>query len=250
MGFIDFLVGGDANDSIFGSTGTTVLLTVIAVLAVLAFVLLAVFNRKNNFNTESIVFGAICIALSFALSYVKIFTLPQGGSITIASILPIAIYAYIFGFTRGLLVGIVYSVLQILQEPWIINFIQILLDYTIAFSAIAIIGLVPKFTKKLKTSQNKVLKTIGKYDLTIGIIIYAIIRFASHVISGVVFFSTWAGDTPALIYSLSYNSVVFIDALIAIIPAIALQCSKQFRVLTGTIQNSNLNIKKSPEQSV
>ena len=33
-----------------------------------------------------IAFGAICIAMSFALSYVRLFKLPQGGSVTLVSL--------------------------------------------------------------------------------------------------------------------------------------------------------------------
>lgn len=49
--------------------------------------------RKTRMITES----AIMIALSMVLSMVKIFELPQGGSITAASMVPLLIISFRYG---------------------------------------------------------------------------------------------------------------------------------------------------------
>ena len=92
-------------------------------------------GRKENFkfDSRSVAFGAICVAMSFALSYVRLFRLPQGGSVTLASLLPLMIFSYIFGVKKGLFVGLIYGVLQAIQDPYIIHPMQFLLDYPIAF---------------------------------------------------------------------------------------------------------------------
>ena len=66
--------------------------------------------------------------MSFALSYVRIFRLPMGGSITFASMLPFMLYSYMYGTKKGVLAGLVYGVLQAVQDPWIIHPAQFALD--------------------------------------------------------------------------------------------------------------------------
>ena len=68
-------------------------------------------------KTKSLVYGALCIALSFALSYVKLFSMPMGGSVTLCSMLPLMFYSYRFGLSKGLLAGLAYGLLQLIQKP-------------------------------------------------------------------------------------------------------------------------------------
>ena len=56
-------------------------------------------------RTRALVYGALCVALSFVLSYIKLFSLPMGGSLTLCSMLPIAAYACVFGPAYGFAAG-------------------------------------------------------------------------------------------------------------------------------------------------
>ena len=62
----------------------------------------------SHWDTKQLVVAALCIALSFVLSYIKIYELPNGGSITPASMLPILLFAYIYGPVKGFLVAFAY----------------------------------------------------------------------------------------------------------------------------------------------
>ena len=110
-------------------------LALIAVIVALAFL----FGRKDKkgFDSKSISYAAVCIALSFALSYLAPIHMPQGGSVTIASLVPLMIYSYMFGTRKGVFAGAIYGLLQIVQDPWIIHPAQMFLDYPIAFSYLA-----------------------------------------------------------------------------------------------------------------
>ena len=55
--------------------------------------------------------GAIMIAAAQVLSYLKLWRMPWGGSITLA-MLPIVLYAVRWGFGPGLLAGFVLGILQ------------------------------------------------------------------------------------------------------------------------------------------
>ena len=62
----------------------------------------------------------------------------------------------------------------------------------------------------------------------LGGILSASLRFLSHVLSGVFAFSTYAGELNPWIYSLGYNSFVFIDIAIAIVAGVLVFSSKTF----------------------
>ncbi len=166
-------------------------------------------TMKGASDTKFIAQSSVALALSFALSYIKIFRMPQGGSITLASLLPIAIIAYIYGFRKGLLIGFIFGLLQSITDAYIVHPIQFLLDYSVAYAFIGIIGL---------------FSHIKKFDLRInmslGILVFSIFRYFSHIISGVVFFAAYANGQNPFVYSAGYNSFVFADSAILLVIAI------------------------------
>lgn len=181
------------------------------------------FGRKDKrgFDSKSIAYAAVCIAMSFALSYLKIpgLTLPQGGSVTIASLLPLAVYSYMFGVKKGIFAGFIYGILQIVQDPWLIHPAQILLDYPIAFAGIGLAGLFAHF---------KPLEKLSQLQFALGTILGSLFRFASHVLSGVFAFSEYSTLDSVWAYSLAYNSFVFVDIAIVVVVGILVFSSKTF----------------------
>ncbi len=135
-------------------TNTTGLI-VSAVIFMLVIAVIYLFGDKRKISdTRSIVYGAVSIALSFALSYVKFFAMPQGGSVTFASLLPLMIYCCMFGTRRGTIVCLVYGLLQAIQDPWILHPMQFLLDYPLAFGLIGVSGI---FIEKRVFGNKKIL---------------------------------------------------------------------------------------------
>ena len=72
-------------------------------------------KKEKESATLILVHGALCIAIAFVLSYIKLFSMPLGGSITLASMLPLMIYANRYGLKWGLWAGLVYGFLQYFQ---------------------------------------------------------------------------------------------------------------------------------------
>lgn len=176
-------------------------------------------DRKTD-HTRSIVFAAVCITLSFALSYIRLFKLPQGGSVTLASLVPLMIYSYMFGVRKGIFAGLIYGVLQAIQDPWIIHPVQFLLDYPIAFAAIGVAGMF----RNLKVFAGKPQIAFG-----IGAVVASVLRYLSHVISGIFAFSVYAPEGfSAVAWGFLYNTFVFADILIAIVAGVLLFSSKFF----------------------
>lgn len=207
--FLSFLAAEATEDQIDLVKWITIGVLLLLVIVIL---LLSTIGKKQRLDTKTMVFAAICISTSFALSYLK-FSMPYGGSITFASLVPLMIFAYAFGPVRGLLAGLVYGLLQFIQDPWFLTGIQFVLDYLLAFGAIA---LLPVFKKVVKSQKASVL---------LGVAAFGIARLAMHICSGIVFVQAgWVtevewmanlADIGAFLYSLVYNGLyVLPDTLI------------------------------------
>ena len=198
----------------------------VALLAVLAlFAFFFGLHDKKGFDTKTISYAAVCIALSFALSYVRFVKLPQGGSITLASLLPLMIYSYMFGVRKGVFAGFIYGILQAVQDPFIIHPAQFLLDYPVAFACIGLAGLFAK---------TKTLNKLPQVQFALGAVVAGTLRYCSHVLSGAFAFSEYAyhwttGEAMnPWLYSLGYNSFVFADIAIVIVVGVIVFSSKAF----------------------
>lgn len=141
---------------------------------------------RQRWSAAMIARGALSLALSFILSCLVVFHMPQGGSITPASMLPIFAFAWIYGPGPGIAVGTAYGLLQLVQDPQILHPAQVFLDYIFPFAALGAVG----FFRK---------------NFFAGMAAAAVLRFLSHFVSGFVFWSAYAGDQNPVIYSLIYN---------------------------------------------
>ena len=89
---------------------------IIAAGILLVFVILGIVKKARGglkWDTRILTYGAVCVGLAYVLSFVKIFELPNGGSITAASMLPILAYGYMAGPLYGTAAGLVYFLLQL-----------------------------------------------------------------------------------------------------------------------------------------
>lgn len=158
---------------------------------------------SSTLRTKKIVYGGICISIAFVLSYIRILHLPQGGSITLASMLPLVLYSMIFGPVPGIIAGVAYGFLQLIQDMWVVNIAQLLLDYPLAFACLGLAGLAPTAIKNLYVRTS------------LAIIIAFVGRGFMHVLSGALFFGEYApeGVSP-FAYSLGYNGTVILGELV------------------------------------
>ena len=212
---------------------------ILLVIAALAAAFLADKGGNFTFDSKSIALAGICVSLSFALSYIKLWDLPQGGSVTLVSFLPIMLFAYLYGAKKGLFVGFVYGLLQSLQDPYIIHPAQFLLDYPVAFAMAGFAG---------------VLKNVNMKSLQLKFALSALIggamRYVAHVLSGAFAFGAYALDAGAsnvFTYSLAYNSFVFVDIALVIIAGVLLLSSKAFVAETKKFAAQNTPIAQTAQ---
>ena len=157
---------------------------------------------KRSFSVKGWAVCGVCIALAFVLSFIKLFSAPLGGSVTLCSMFFICIIGYLYGWKYSLTAALAYGILQFVQKPEIYAPLQVVIDYGLAFTALGLSG----FFRQ---------KKIGLY---IGYLAGVTGRFIFSAISGYVFFAEYApeGWNP-LIYSIAYNaSYIYIEAAITL----------------------------------
>ncbi len=190
---------------------------VVAVIILISIIAGIVLSKKKDTisvdsanNTRKIVYGGMCVALAFILSYIRLFRMPQGGSITPGSMLPIILYSIIFGPVAGVTAGVSYGFLQFFQDGGIVHWAQLFLDYPLAFGFLGIAGMIPR---------NMNIRT----RIVAGTLLAVIGRGFMHVLSGAIFFAEYAEGANPWVYSIIYNGTFLsIEAGLAITIAIML----------------------------
>ena len=115
-------------------------LTVAGVIVIL-FAAILYSGKGKPTDTKALAISALLVALSLILNQLVIFRMPQGGSITVFSMVPIVLCAYFFGVRRGLLAGMCVGLISLIFNPYVIHPIQLLLDYPLAFGSLALGGI-------------------------------------------------------------------------------------------------------------
>jgi thiamine transporter len=175
-------------------------------------------NQSKEYTSEStsrvLAEIAIFVALATALSFIIIFQLPEGGSITLASMVPIIWLALRRGTKIGLFAGVVYGVVQLVVMPQIYFLPQVLLDYPLAFGCLGLAGFFQK-----------------RWAL-VGVVVAITGRFMMHLISGALFFASYApaGMNP-WVYSAIYNGSYLVpELIISLFVIFLLQKSKALKM--------------------
>lgn len=174
-------------------------------------------SRETGFITSAgsrtlrLTESALMIAASTILSFIKLVDLPAGGSITLASMLPLILIAYRYGALWGILCGFVHGAIQLVIGSSIFSYVTgaasviavIVLDYAAAFALIGIAGL---FRKLCRTQTSAIIT---------GAAVASVIRYICHVISGA---TVWAGlsipTADAMSYSFIYNATYMLPEML------------------------------------
>lgn len=183
-----------------GATGWITLFTLI----ILAAIMIGMSISRKTWTAKSLAYAALSIALAFVLSYIKLFRMPNSGSVTLASMLPLMLFSAAYGVGPGLLAGAAYGLLQYVQGGYFVHPIQFLLDYPLAF---ALIGLAGVYKLLPKSWSN--------WGLYAAMVLGALGRCLSATLAGILYWETapWA--------SLVYNGAYLVpDTIICIVLAV------------------------------
>lgn len=151
----------------------------------------------------------------------RLYHFPQGGSITLGSMIPVLLIAFIYGPEVGCLTGFLYGVITLILDPYILHPVQVLFDYPLPFTALGLAG----FFKQRRL---------------VGVSIAILVRFLCHLISGIVFFGSFApeGMSP-VVYSLLVNGpMIGIEGIICLVILAVLPIERIFHASSvNTISN-------------
>ena len=170
----------------------------------------------KNKKLQTLCVCAMMIALSTALSFIKIWNMPWGGSITLLSMLPVALVSIMYGLKEGLFTSFVYSCIQLVFGITMDGLLGwgltagmltacIMLDYIVAFTVIGIAG---------------VFRSKGLAGIMGGTMLAVGLRFISHIFSGVFVFASvgklWEGfeTSNTWLYSFVYNACYMLPEII------------------------------------
>lgn len=146
-------------------------------------------------NTKSLTFSGLAIALATIIStFIKLPSLPNGGCITLGSMLIICLVGYIYGTKQGILTGMAYGLIQFLIEPFAVHPLQVILDYPLAFGSLGLAGVFSK-------TKNGLFK---------GYLLAVFARLCCHQLSGMLFFISYVGNISQnislVLAALAYNA--------------------------------------------
>ena len=151
-------------------------------------------QTKSHLRLRALCEGAIFIALAQVLSYLKLYELPQGGSVCL-SMLPIFIYCARWGFGPGMLASFAFSLLQLLLDgAYAFGWQSMLGDYIVAFTVLGLAGL---FHGK-------------KNGFFIGSVVGSAARFLVHYVVGA---TVWGEYMPDTFFGMTMTTPWFYSAL-------------------------------------
>lgn len=185
-------------------------------------------NKQKANKITRLTESAMMIAVATLLSMAKLLDMPYGGSVTMASMLPLVIIAYRHGTGWGLLTGFAYGAVQLALGTKNIGYLPtknflsvatlVISDYLAAFAVLGFGGVFRKNNRRQATS------------LVMGSILVAVLRYLCHVVSGWTVWADFAMDKAGLLYSISYNATYMLpEMLVLVVAAMFLGNALDFR---------------------
>lgn len=191
-------------------------------------------KTKNESTVKKLALSSMMLALGFILSYVKIWKMPFGGSVTLLSMLPIFLVSIKYGLGWGLGTSFVYSWLRFFQalgeiSGWGLTpgmlVATICLDYLLAFTVLGLAG---------------VLRRRGPVGMAVGSVFACVLRLGVHIVSGVVLWANYSEFVAfgvewvnhPLLYSICYNGAFMLpETGLTVAGVIILACIPQVKKL-------------------
>lgn len=160
-------------------------------------------NSSSTLKIKQLTFSGAAIALAVVIStFIKLPSLPAGGSITLFSMMFICLIGYFFGPICGLSAALAYGILQFIIGPYVVHPIQVILDYPLAFGALGLSGFFCS----------------SKHGLIKGYIAGVLGRLFFCCISGIFFYTAYVGnlrgDIKAIWVGILYNCSYILPEMI------------------------------------
>jgi thiamine transporter len=168
---------------------------------------------------------ALSIALAVVLAMLRVWKMPQGGTVSLAMV-PLFVLALRRGPLVGVLAGALYGLTDFFVDPYPpVHWIQPLLDYPVAYALCGAAGVFASTWRSL-WREGRVGQGVWRAVVP-GVALGTLLRYGAHVVSGAVFFGEYApAGQPVLAYSLVYNTFALVAgavcsaAVVIVLPAV------------------------------
>ena len=175
--FWDSLTGFFSGMSTSIIAGTYMLMEHPSIVFTLLAVLVAIFAwiklKNTHLTTHMLIYMALMLALAVILHQIRLYHMPQGGSVTLGGMVPLLLISYRYGSGPGCLAGFIFGMITILQDPFLVHPLQVLFYYPLPFMALGLAAAFPA-------------------HMWISTCLAFLARFLCHFISSVVFFASYA----------------------------------------------------------
>ena len=169
--------------------------------------------NNTSKTTRALVEGALMVAAAVVLGYIKIWHMPEGGSVSLM-MLPIVLYAIRWGLGKGLLAGAALGIVDFMLGGGIaIGWQSILGDYVIACTLIGLAGV----------GHKK-----GLPGAILGAIVGSLGRYAAVWVTGATLWGEYMYDIYGLpmtnewVYSALYNLPTLVSGVLTVLITAAL----------------------------
>jgi len=159
--------------------------------------------------TEIAVLIAVAATLEAISTFIPFLKWPYGGTVSLG-MLPIFIIAFKYGLKDGLVAGFVFGFINFAFGGFILHWGSIFFDYIFAYTLIGFAGIY----KGIAFTDNRAFVK--------GILLGGFLRYVMHGISGVLFYSIYAGNEGAIIYSFVFYNLPYMALSIALCITIGL----------------------------
>ena len=169
-------------------------------------------KTSSKLSVSTITFAGVSIALAFVCSFIKIYQMPWGGSITLLSMFFVTFVGYLYGPGVGFSAGFIFSILSFMQDggSYMLTPFQVCCDYFLAFTVLGVSGF-------FKGKKN---------GLVTGYIAAVIARGIFHTIGGYLYWMEYMPENfPAslkAVYPICYNFAYLIPEAVLTVVVILL----------------------------
>ena len=169
--------------------------------------------RGNKFNTKLIVLVGIFSGISYVLYVIQFIKYPQGGGISLFSMLPVMLLSLLCGRQAGLTAGMIFGLLKILNGFFVVHPAQFLLDYILSTMALGLAG---------------TFGTDKKHKVILGCLLAVSLSVFINIVSGAVYFGEYAPEGMNVWwYSFIYNfSSAGVEGILTVIVVAVLPLNK------------------------
>ena len=181
-------------------------------------------TNKQHLRVRALTEGAMLIGAAQVLSMLKLYEMPNGGSVTLG-MLPILVFAVRWGLGRGLLAGFTFGLLQMFFDgAYALGWQSMLLDYLVAFTPLGLAGL---FRGRASS-------------IYLGTVVGSAARFLVHYVVGATIWAEYMPEeffgmtmTTPWFYSMLYNGCYMLLDMILCLVAFWLLLGPMERYLLG-----------------